>query len=89
MAKAGPWEPSECLESQGFLGPDDFRCGMEITLFGRLDSWQSGFTGRRYYITGCDSFTRWYYGELGVDVGENEEVAEAVLQRDGRLGARR
>lgn len=29
---------------------------------------------RTYHISGCDRFTRWYFDELGIDVGENEEA---------------
>jgi len=48
-------------DGQGFLGPDDLRCGMNITLYGRT-----------YHISSCDRFTRWFYEENGIDVGQDE-----------------
>eukprot|EP00435_Cladocopium_sp_Y103_P013227 s989_g3.t1 len=61
-------------DGSGFIGPEDLRCGIQITLFGRT-----------YHITGCDSFTRWYYREIGVDIGENEEVQEDGWQKSYKL----
>jgi len=48
-------------DGQAYVGPDDFRIGTEISLYGRT-----------YHITGCDRFTRWFYGENGIDLGEDE-----------------
>eukprot|EP00930_Biecheleria_cincta_P026836 TRINITY_DN1886_c0_g1_i1.p1 TRINITY_DN1886_c0_g1~~TRINITY_DN1886_c0_g1_i1.p1 ORF type:complete len:637 (-),score=99.94 TRINITY_DN1886_c0_g1_i1:238-2109(-) len=50
-------------DGQGFIGPDDFRVGAEITIFCRT-----------YHLTGCDRFTRWFYEENGIDVGEDEPL---------------
>eukprot|EP00930_Biecheleria_cincta_P026837 TRINITY_DN1886_c0_g2_i1.p1 TRINITY_DN1886_c0_g2~~TRINITY_DN1886_c0_g2_i1.p1 ORF type:complete len:646 (-),score=106.88 TRINITY_DN1886_c0_g2_i1:13-1881(-) len=50
-------------DGQGFIGPDDFRVGAEITIYSRT-----------YHITGCDRFTRWFYEENGIDVGEDEPL---------------
>lgn len=61
-------------DGTGFIGPEDLRCGIQITLFGRT-----------YHITGCDSFTRWYYREIGVEIGENEEVQEDAWQKSYKL----
>lgn len=54
----------------GFLGPDDFRCGTDITLYGRT-----------YRVTGCDRFTRWFYEENGIDVGQDEAMPEDRWQK--------
>jgi hypothetical protein len=48
-------------DGMGFLGPDDLRCGQEVTIYRRT-----------YYVSGCDRFTRWFFEENGVDVGEDE-----------------
>lgn len=48
-------------DGMGYVGPDDLRNGVDITLYKRT-----------YRITGCDRFTRWFYEENGVDVGEEE-----------------
>eukprot|EP00931_Biecheleriopsis_adriatica_P103070 TRINITY_DN77958_c0_g1_i1.p1 TRINITY_DN77958_c0_g1~~TRINITY_DN77958_c0_g1_i1.p1 ORF type:complete len:626 (-),score=140.25 TRINITY_DN77958_c0_g1_i1:92-1969(-) len=61
-------------DGKGFIGPDDFRCGQEITIYGRT-----------YYITGCDSFTRWFYTENGIELGDDETVAEDDWQRSYKL----
>lgn len=50
-------------DGKGFFGPDDFRVGSEV-----------GFYARTYHLTGCDRFTRWFYGENGIDVGDDEEL---------------
>lgn len=49
----------------GFVGPDDFKCGQGIHLYGRT-----------YHVTGCDRFTRWFYEENGIEVGEDEPMVE-------------
>jgi hypothetical protein len=50
-------------DGQGFIGPDDFRVGAEISIYSRT-----------YHLTGCDRFTRWFYEENGIDVGEDEPL---------------
>jgi len=47
------------------------------------------FSGRTYHITGCDSFTRWYYREIGVEIGENEEVpsSDQSISHDFTIGS--
>merc|ERR1719183_3341417 len=49
-------------DGKGMVGPDDFRVGQEITLYGRV-----------YHLTGCDRFTRWFYEENGIEL-ENDEM---------------
>jgi len=48
-------------DGNGFVGPDDFRCGGEVSLYGRT-----------YHVTGCDRFTRWFFEQNGIDIGEDE-----------------
>ena len=36
-------------------------------------------SARTYHICGCDRFTRWYFGEKGMDIGEDEEVPKSGL----------
>eukprot|EP00440_Ansanella_granifera_P046355 gb/GFBE01050205.1/.p1 GENE.gb/GFBE01050205.1/~~gb/GFBE01050205.1/.p1 ORF type:complete len:623 (+),score=164.78 gb/GFBE01050205.1/:1-1869(+) len=50
-------------DGKGFIGPDDFRVGCEITVFGRT-----------YFIVGADRFTRWFYEENGIELGDDEQV---------------
>jgi len=57
-------------DGNGFIGPDDFRCGEEITIYKKV-----------CHITGCDRFTRWFYEENGIDVGEDEPVVDDMWQR--------
>lgn len=57
-------------DGQGFIGPDDFRCGEQITLYGRT-----------YHITGCDRFTRWFFEENGIDLGEDEPLVQDLWQK--------
>lgn len=52
-------------DSNGFIGPDDFRCGGLITIYSRT-----------YKITGCDRFTRWFYEENGIELGEDEPMVQ-------------
>jgi len=54
----------------GFVGPDDFRCGGTVEIYGRT-----------YQVTGCDRFTRWFYEENGIDVGEDEPLPEDRWQK--------
>jgi len=61
-------------DGQGFIGPDDFRVGQELT-----------FYGRTYHITGCDRFTRWFYEENGIDVGEDEPLVVDSWQKNYKL----
>jgi EF-hand domain-containing protein 1 len=57
-------------DGMGFIGPDDFRCGQEITIYDRT-----------YHISGCDRFTRWFYEENGIELGDDEPVVEDNWQR--------
>lgn len=57
-------------DGMGFVGPDDFRCGQDVELYGRT-----------YHITGCDRFTRWFYEENGIEVGEDEPVVQDRWQQ--------
>jgi len=57
-------------DGAGFIGPDDFRCGGQITVYGRT-----------YHMSGCDRFTRWFYEENGIDVGEDEPMVEDLWQK--------
>ncbi|CAK0891880.1 unnamed protein product, partial [Prorocentrum cordatum] len=52
-------------DGMGFVGPDDIRCGQTITIYSRT-----------YYVNGCDRFTRWFFEENGIDVGEDEPQLE-------------
>jgi len=52
-------------DGMGFLGPDDIRCGQELTLYKRT-----------YFVNGCDRFTRWFFEEHGIDVGDDEPTQE-------------
>lgn len=61
-------------DGMGFIGPDDFRVGQEITIYGRT-----------YHLTGCDRFTRWFYEENGIDVGEDEDVVVDAWQKSYKL----
>jgi len=61
-------------DQQGFLGPDDFRCGQPIEIFAKV-----------IHITGVDRFTRWFYEENGIDVGEDEPVMQDQWQKSYRF----
>mmetsp|Transcript_13121 Transcript_13121/g.20773 ORF Transcript_13121/g.20773 Transcript_13121/m.20773 type:complete len:623 (+) Transcript_13121:118-1986(+) len=61
-------------DGQGFIGPDDLRCGAELT-----------FYGRTYHMTGCDRFTRWFYEQNGIDVGEDEPLMMDLWQKSYKL----
>lgn len=61
-------------DGQGMVGPDDFRCGCEITIYGRT-----------YHVTACDRFTRWFYEENGIDVGEDESNPQDLWQQKYEL----
>jgi len=61
-------------DGQGLIGPDDFRVGTEITIYCRT-----------YHLTGCDRFTRWFYQENGIDVGEDEPLVEDNWQKSYKL----
>ncbi|CAE7587888.1 efhc2 [Symbiodinium sp. CCMP2456] len=61
-------------EGGGIFKPSDFRCGMEVSFFGRT-----------YHITGCDRFTRWYFSELGLEAGEDEEVLDDAWHTNYKL----
>eukprot|EP00405_Crypthecodinium_cohnii_P012165 CAMPEP_0206433662 /NCGR_PEP_ID=MMETSP0324_2-20121206/8661_1 /ASSEMBLY_ACC=CAM_ASM_000836 /TAXON_ID=2866 /ORGANISM="Crypthecodinium cohnii, Strain Seligo" /LENGTH=623 /DNA_ID=CAMNT_0053899959 /DNA_START=168 /DNA_END=2039 /DNA_ORIENTATION=+ len=61
-------------DGNGFIGPDDFRCGTTVTVYGRT-----------YKITGCDRFTRWFYEENGIDVGEDEPMVEDKWQQSYKM----
>lgn len=57
-------------DGTGLVGPDDFHIGEDITIYGRT-----------YHITGCDRFTRWFYEENGIDVGEDEPLLQDQWQK--------
>merc|ERR1719188_173877 len=61
-------------DAQGFLGPDDFRCGEDVVIY-----------ARRYHLTGCDRYTRWFYEENGIDVGDDEPMVQDMWQKKYRL----
>jgi len=57
-------------DGQGFMGPDDFRCGATVTIYERT-----------YHVVGCDRFTRWFCEENGIDVGEDGPLPEDLWQK--------
>jgi hypothetical protein len=61
-------------DGQAYLGPDDFRIGTELAIYGRT-----------YHITGCDRFTRWFYEENGIDVGEDEPPVEDLWTKNTKF----
>lgn len=61
-------------DGQGFIGPDDLRCGCHMTIYGRT-----------YHISSCDRFTRWFYEENSIDVGKDEEGKEDNWQKSYQL----
>jgi hypothetical protein len=61
-------------DQQAYLGPDDFRIGIEMTIYGRT-----------YHITGCDRFTRWFYEENGIDIGEDEPPVEDLWTKSKKF----
>jgi len=56
------------------VGPDDMRVGQDLTLHGRT-----------YHISGCDRFTRWFFEENGIKLGEDEDVPTDLWQKGYRL----
>lgn len=46
----------------GFYTPVDLKCGMNITMYSRT-----------FRIISCDSFTKWFYDNALLDIGELEE----------------
>jgi len=63
-------------DGNGFVGPDDFRCGQQMDIY-----------GRQYHVTGCDRFTRWFYTENGIEVGPDEPVVEDRWQQSYKFKA--
>jgi len=61
-------------DGQGLLGPDDLRCGMNIIIY-----------GRNYRINRCDRFTRWFYEQNGIEVGEDEPDVEDLWRKSYRF----
>jgi len=61
-------------DGEGFLGPDDLRCGEPIVIF-----------GRKYRIRSCDRFTRWFYEQNGIEVGDDEPEVEDLWRRSYRF----
>ena len=62
----GLWEGAmvrrHCImnkDETAYMGLDDLKCGKNIEIYGRT-----------YHIVGCDAFTRWYYVQSGIEVGE-------------------
>lgn len=53
-----------------FIGPDDFMVGEDIVIYGRT-----------YHITGCDRFTRWFFGENGIELPEDEAMPKDMFHR--------
>lgn len=58
----------------GLLGPDDMRCGENIVIY-----------GRKYRITRCDRFTRWFYEQNGIEVGDDEPDVEDFWRKSYRF----
>ncbi|OLP78681.1 EF-hand domain-containing family member C2 [Symbiodinium microadriaticum] len=74
---------SRVLNEDGIpIGPDDMRVGQDLTLHGRtyhISGWDvSG-------ICGCDRFTRWFFEENGIQLGEDEDVPTDLWQKGYRL----
>ncbi|KAF4676543.1 EF-hand domain (C-terminal) containing [Perkinsus olseni] len=47
----------------GYFGPDNLRCGITINVY-----------GRKFMVTSCDKFTKDFYKEHGLDIGEERET---------------
>jgi len=61
-------------DGEGFLGPDDLRCGENVVIY-----------GRKYHIKSCDRFTRWFYEQNGIDVGAEEQEVEDLWRKSYRF----
>eukprot|EP00933_Yihiella_yeosuensis_P029645 TRINITY_DN2328_c0_g1_i3.p1 TRINITY_DN2328_c0_g1~~TRINITY_DN2328_c0_g1_i3.p1 ORF type:complete len:642 (-),score=125.53 TRINITY_DN2328_c0_g1_i3:262-2187(-) len=61
-------------DGNGFVGPDDFRVGQMITLYGRT-----------YHVTGCDCYTRWFYEQCGIQQEDDEPPPQDAWQKSYRL----
>jgi hypothetical protein len=46
-----------------FFSPPDLRMGIDITIYART-----------FHIVSCDEFTKWFYGQAGLDIGSEEET---------------
>merc|ERR1719161_1853021 len=46
----------------GNIVPSDFQLGTDIEIYGKI-----------FHLCKCDQFTKWFYGEAGMDLGEEEE----------------
>eukprot|EP00928_Gymnodinium_smaydae_P052851 TRINITY_DN36997_c0_g1_i1.p1 TRINITY_DN36997_c0_g1~~TRINITY_DN36997_c0_g1_i1.p1 ORF type:complete len:621 (-),score=133.06 TRINITY_DN36997_c0_g1_i1:88-1950(-) len=55
---------------KGFIDMNDLRVRSDIT-----------FNGVTYHIVGCDSFTRWYYEENGMEQPEDDRPAQDQWQK--------
>jgi len=46
----------------GNIVPSDFQLGTDIEIYGKI-----------FHLCKCDQFTKWFYSEAGMDLGEEEE----------------
>jgi len=83
---SGLWEGAmvrrHCImnkDESAYMGLDDLKCGQNIELYSRV-----------YHIVACDEFTRWYFHQNGIEVGEEEEVPkDAYTTLKERLQAKK
>jgi hypothetical protein len=46
-----------------FWSPPDLKMGIDITIYART-----------FHVVSCDEFTKWFYGQAGLDIGVEEET---------------
>lgn len=61
-------------DNSGVLSIEDFKCGEEVEIY-----------NKRFRIVSCDPFTRWYYEQIGLDVGVDELAPEDRFNENMRI----
>lgn len=57
-----------CPDGNGFYEPKDLKCGSNITIYAKT-----------FRIASCDDFTKWFYENSFLDVGQPEEIPQDMF----------
>jgi len=81
IAPQGAYAKRHCIpkaDDGGMISMQDLKCGEEIEIY-----------SKKFRIVSCDAFTRWYYEQVGLDAGEEEDCPEDAFREKMRISKER
>jgi len=81
IAPQGALAKRHCIpkaDGSGMISMADLKCGGDVEVY-----------SKKFRIVSCDPFTRWYYEQVGLDAGEEEQAPEDYFHEKQRVAKER